>query len=130
MPFPDKDGAGYHSIHRAQESQRALLELESRGIPSQSEIVKAKRFSQSDGAELPVDRIRIVECRTLCSNRDVDLLFGDGERKFELRGFLQLYGLHQRFETISQYSYRIGPGFYIWRGKLPGCVRRQHDRLS
>ena len=129
MSFADEDRAGYNSVHRTQESQRSLLKLEGRGVPSQGEVVEAKSFAKPECAELPVDGVGIGERQTLSGNRDVDLLFGDCERELQLDRSLQIHSLYQRLETIPQYPHRIRSGFQDGRCKLAGCVRRKDDWL-
>ena len=61
VAFPKKDRAGVDPIHGTQESKCAFLKLESCAIPLQSEIVEAKRLSQPDIAQPPVNGVGIIE---------------------------------------------------------------------
>src|ERR1039458_9706246 len=122
MSFPEEDRAGYNSIHRSQESQRAFLKLESCGVRSEGEIVEAKSLAQPDLAELPVDRVGVGKRSALAGNGDGHLLLGNGERELQLGRALQIHGLDQRLETIPRHPEGIGSGGHIGRPKFAPSV--------
>src|ERR1035441_6718102 len=124
--FVYEDHAGDNSIYRTQYRQCPFLKLEGGDVPSQGEVIEAKRLAQPEFPELSVDGVGIGELQTLSSNRDSNLLFGNGERELDLDRSLKIHNLYQRLETVPRHPYRIGSGFQVWRCKLADAVRRKH----
>src|SRR5580693_4939000 len=129
MAFSHEDRAGRNSIHRIQEYQYPFLKLEGRSVPNQGEIVEAKRLTQPNTAELPVDRVGIGKRLTLPSHGYAHLLFRNGKRELQLHGSLQIQSLHQKLETIPSHPDGIGSWFQLGRYKLAQPVRQKHEWL-
>src|SRR6266542_480617 len=129
--FTGENHPGHNPVHRAQDGQGALLEVEYSHVELDCVVVKAKRLADAELPKLPVNGISICIFQIVCSDIDLSLLLRDRELQvnFNCRG-AHFHSFYERLKGVSRYAQGIRAGLQI-RGTEPALpVRGEHDWLG